>query len=280
MNVLLMCLLAAEPMFAPRMTTDVLAIVPIVVSGPAATSNAKSVHEAVLAATEGRIGIRVVSREEMFVADAGQFGERLTDCGNDASCLASRLRAFDARLGLLAVVNSVVDPPLISLRLLDTEARSLLAEDLAPLSPAEKNIATALRRRASKLFEETGYPMADRVAVKVGPSDATWELYGDQPLVRKDGVLLLKPGSYRIMASSPGHLPLDKNLNVTGGSEQSVTLQLEEETNLATSPWLWAGIGVAVAAATVAIIVVAQPGDPCLCISEPGIKCGDCPVAP
>ena len=179
-------------------------------------------------------------------------------------------------LGYWLFVNTVVDPPLVSLRLLDTEARTLLAEDISSLGPQEDDLHKALAARASGMFDRSGYPRADRVTVTVEPKEATWELYGDKPLLRKGGVLLLKKGSYRLLASSPGFLSVDRSLQIGGGAEQNVTMNLKKETNIMTSPWLWTGVGAAVVAATIAIVVVAQPGPACLCIAQPDASCDDC----
>src|SRR5688572_1060429 len=118
----LMLLLVAEaPVRSEKSKTDRLAVLPIVLGGEHGKATLSDIFNDIASAAEMRLGLRVISFEEMFVATEEGLQDRVRDCGSDTACVAARLRTFNARMGLVVVLDFSSSPPLISLQLLDTD---------------------------------------------------------------------------------------------------------------------------------------------------------------
>ena len=257
---------------------DRLAVLPIILAGPYGEASLSSVLDDITEAARFRAGLRLVSNEEMFVASSGGLGSRVRDCGSDSMCIADRLRAFDARLGLVVVVNLALDPPLLSLQLLDTDDRKKVGESLGELVAADGGISNALRSRARKLFEDGGYGQAGRIVVEVSPPGAKITIgEGAEPEEGATNVYLVPPGHYAIAATADGYSDGAGEAVVTSGQETKVALLLEKDSSIVKSPWFWTVIGVAVAGgAAAAILAATRTTTRCLCTQINGVGCEIC----
>src|SRR5262245_27566429 len=124
-----------------------LAVVPILLSGTHGEATSASLIDDVASVAAFRLGIRLAADDQQALAASGELAERVRDCGSDNSCIATRLRAIDARFGLVVLVNLGLDPPLIGLQLLDTDELKLVGESLGELTPAEGTVSNAIRIR-------------------------------------------------------------------------------------------------------------------------------------
>ncbi len=253
-----------------------LAILPVLIAGPHGEASLSSVLADVYAAAELRVGLRLLSQEEMFVAGSSELVAKVRDCGSDTACTANRLRSFDARLGLVVVVNLAIEPPLLGLQLLDTDERRLVAESLGAVEAADGGISAAIRRRAAELLERAGYPQAGRLKVVVQPVNARVAIDGYEPDRGSVGRFTLPPGRYEVRAEADGHLPGTAAAVVTGGQESSVALSLVEESSVLGAWWFWTAIGVAVAGGTAAALVATRSTTRCLCTTLNGVGCEVC----
>lgn len=271
----MMLLAGASPAFAGDKTAR-LAVLPIIIAGPHGEASLSSVLADVSDAADRRLGIRLISQEEIFVAGSGDLGKRVRDCGSDIACIANRLRAFDARFGLVVVVNLVLDPPLISLQLLDTDERRLVAQSTGELESGVR-VSAAIRRRANTLLNDAGYSKAGRVIVDVTPAAARVTLNGEiEPDEGKGNVFTIAAGRYDVQASADGFDPATGVAVVLADKVVHVPLMLEEQTSVFGSVWFWAVVGAAVAGGTTAAIVATRPTTRCLCTTINGIGCEVC----
>jgi hypothetical protein len=264
-------LLAASNAFAEEIPR--LAVLPIIVPGTKGGATLSSVIDDVGRATAFR-RMKLASNEEMFAAGSGDLSSRVRDCGSDIGCIAERLRAFDARFGLVVVVNAALDPPLISLQLLDIDDRKMIAQNAAELAPEEKTISEAVSERAKKIFEQAGWPQLGRIVVEVAPARAKITLGDQAPDEGAPNVFTVSPGRYLVRAELDGYASGSAEAVAIAGKDTRVGLTLEEEKSLLSSPWLWAAIGVAAAGGAAAAIIATRPTERCLCITVNGSACG------
>lgn len=270
-------LLLLAPGVAEAKRIDRLAVLPIIVAGPYGEASLSSVLDDVSDAARLRAGLRLLSNEEMFVASSSGLGNRVRDCGSDTSCIVARLRTFDARLGLVVVVNLALEPALISLQLLDTDDRRKIGEVLGELTPEEKTISNAIRTRARRLFEDAGYTQAARIAVEVSPPAA--KVSAGDGVEADEGtpnVFTVPAGRYTLTGRADGYKDASSEVVVTAGQEARVVLALDKESSLFGSPWFWAGVAVVVAGGTTAAIVATRPTTRCLCLMLDGKGCEVC----
>ncbi|MCC7385660.1 MAG: hypothetical protein IT384_27675 [Deltaproteobacteria bacterium] len=254
---------------------DRLAVLPIIAAGPNGDASLSSVINDVSQAAAFRLGLRLLSDEEMFVASA-EVGERVRNCGSDIACIADRLRAFDARYGLVVVVNMTVQPPLIGLQLIDTDERRLVGESLGQLAPEDSGISKAIQARARKIFDEAGYNQAGRVVVEVQPPQAKVTIGDFSPDEGAPNVFTVPPGHYEVRAQLDGYGGASEQAVAIGGQETKVGLILEEESSFFGSPWFWVGLGAVAAGGATAAVIAAQPTSRCVCVVFQGQGCGPC----
>ena len=270
----LVMLCATPALGAPRV--DKLAVLPIIIAGPQGAPSLSSVIADVSASAELRVGVRLLSMEEMFVTGAERLGARVRDCGSDVVCIANRLRAFDARLGLVVVANLALEPALLSLQLLDTDDKRIVAQAEGELDGGQ-TLSAAIRGRADEIFDAAGYARAGRLVVDVSPPNAKVELgEGLEPDAGRGNVFTVVPGRYEVHATAEDHHPGSGVAVLTSGETARLELVLERETSLLGAWWLWTAIGVAVAGGTTAIVLATRPATRCLCTSVNGVGCEIC----
>ncbi len=256
---------------------DRLAVLPIIFEGKHGEASLSSVIDAVASASAYRLGLKLISNEEMF-ANAGDVANKVQDCGSDTLCIADRLRRFDARYGLVVVVNLAISPPLISLQMLDTDERRLVAEGAGPLVAAEKSVIEAIRSRARKMLDEAGYIEAGRIVVEVTPSRARVSLVdGQLPDNGSPNVFSVAPGRHEVRAELEGYVSGQIEAVAIAAQETRVGLVLEEESSIVSSPWFWGAIGAGVAGGVVAALLATRTTSRCVCIVVNGVGCEQCP---
>jgi hypothetical protein len=261
-------------MAPPAMT---LALVPILLSGPHGASSISSVYADITAAVSQRTGLRLISDAEIF-AVLGELQKQIGDCGADTRCMAERLRRVDARLGLVVVVNPISDPPLVSLLLLDTDARKVIGADVGALREGEPSISAAIQTRAGALFEAQGFGRAARIVVDVSPPRAAISLGpGIEPERGTPNVFSVPPGHYTVTANADGFLGASTEIDGQPGVTRRIALSLEESTSLFESPWFWGGLGAALLGGAAAAVVLLRVPLHCWCIPDrAGNGCEHC----
>ncbi|MBI2376003.1 MAG: hypothetical protein HYV07_18565 [Deltaproteobacteria bacterium] len=273
---LLLSLAAAGPASAqtPR-RNDRLAVIPIVIGADQSDISISSVFNDVSATAANRLGLGVISFEELDSRRA--VSDRVRDCGSDEKCIAERLRAFDARLGLVVVVNGALSPALLSINLIDTEELRSLGNATGQIAPEEGTVSTAIRTRAAKMFDQLDYILAARIVVDVDPPRALIMLgEGGEPDKGTPNVFTVAPGSYKVKASLDGYTAAEGSVEAESGKEARLRLVLDEQVSLMGSPWFWGAVGVAVVGGTTAAILATRKTTYCLCVKLGDSGCEQC----
>lgn len=226
-----------------------LAVVPVVLGGSDGITPSE-LYNAASDSTRERMELRLLTREEIFVASREGLAKRIQDCGTAVPCLASRLRTLDASLGLLLILNADLDPPLVSLRLLDTDKRTQLGSETIELASNSAGELSKVRQAVASMLKSAGFAASGRVLVQVTPPDAVimWA-DGRQPDTGTPNVFTVPPGTYTISGAAEDHDTAESQVTVKAGEETTVSLQLEEKKSIASSPLLWIGVGAAALAA-------------------------------
>lgn len=250
--------------------TDSLAVLPIVVEGPSGRASTSQIYDAVARASRPRLGLRLISAEEMFVAQRGGLTARVQDCGPDVGCIAGKLRMFDARLGLVVVLNFAATPAIFSLQLVDTNTGRAVEERLGEVRAGEDPSAR-VTAEAERLLDAAGVVKSGRVVVEVEPSRAQVRVVdGPTPDTGTPNVFTLAPGRYTVAAELEDHDPTRAEVDVRPGETTTARLSLDAHATWWKSPWLWAAVGVVVAGGATAAVLATRPGDPTLCVSLDG----------
>jgi hypothetical protein len=256
-----------------------LALLPIVTEGPHGETTLSSIFADVAEVTSKRLGLRLITYEEMFAVSQEGLGASVLECGPDSSCIASKLRTFNARMGLVVILTFDLDPPVITVQLLDTDEQKLIAETSGEMPPGDpKRLSESIRRRTEEVLEEAGYALASRIVVKVDPPGARVRLAGPSKDIEPDkgttNVFTLAAGTYRVQAELEGWSPSETQALVGAGETSYVDLELEEESSVAASPWLWVGVGAGVAAIVTGILIGTRRIERCACVTIDGMGCG------
>lgn len=241
-----------------------LAVLPIVLEGPHGSATISSIFNDVAAATDMRANLRVVSYEEMFAASEEGLGDRVRDCGSNTNCVSSRLRAFNARLGLVVVLDFSSKPPILSLQLLDTDDSKMIASAVGEVGGG--SLSETIRARTREVLEQGGYSRAGRVLIEVSPPNARVSIPGIEPDPGMPNRFTVAPGTYRVSAALDGYAPTNGEVTVTSGGEAQLKLELTAETSLIESPWLWVAVGVVIAGSVTAVAVATYNPDRYLCL--------------
>jgi hypothetical protein len=205
-----------------------------------------AIYEAVTRATQSRLGLRVISAEEMFVASQEGLVARVRDCGSDPACIAAKLRMFDARMGLVVVLNFQLAPPVYSLQLLDTDAGRKVADRVGEVGPGD-DVLEVIAHHADALLDAEGFVKSGRILVEVDPPRAQLRLTpGLDPDPGTPNVFTVAPGRYAVDASLEGFAPAQTEVEVRSGETTTARLRLDEQVSLWRTPWPWVAIGAAV----------------------------------
>jgi hypothetical protein len=251
-----------------------LALLPIVNEGAHGKASLSSIFSDVSKAIGKRLGLTLISSEEMFAVSQEGVGESVLECGPDVRCIASRLRSFNARMGLVLVLDFGLSPPVIRVQLVDTDDQKLLADSVGEL-PAD--VSRGVEAKVDEVLEKAGYVLAGRIVVKVDPPNAIIRLKAPaliEPDKGTPNVFTVAPGSYEVLAEAEGYEPGSVPAEVTGGSSADVSVSLSEATSIIESPWLWIGVGVGAAAAiTTGVLLGTRRVERCLCLTIGDMPC-------
>ncbi len=263
---------SVTPVALGRTRPSRIAILPSIVRGGADAIDPLDVVEAIAPTLALRVQLDPVTSSELLAGTAEPVLSTAERCGSDLECISERARPSGIDLALRVVVNYAIDPPVLSLHLVDTASATIVREAFGGAS--RSTIGAEIARLSRELFDEAGYPEGARVRIDVSPPDAQISLDGEPD--RTAGVFVVLPGSHRVEAQREGYLPAAQVFEAKRGEEMRIAVgMLEVKTSLAASPWLWTGIaaGVAVAAAVVAIVVIDpfRPGS--ICFGSAGAPC-------
>ena len=271
--------LLASPVAGAEPEASRIAVLPVIVAGSHGDATEVSVREDVRDVLRFRGGISQLPDDELYGAGRGGLGTSLRDCDADTACLVARLENASVRLGLIVVVNQALDPPFLSVQLVDTNQRRAAGTWRGSVAPEAGAIGAELRRVTAQLLEQAGHPPLARLIVEVSPPSAQVRVSGGAlPELGSLPRFLLPTGSYDVLATLPDPEDASTRVEVVAGKEAHVALILEPSRSVLGSPWLWTAIGVAVAGgALAAILASTQPSERCLCIYGPGTGCQPCP---
>lgn len=256
-----------------------LAVLPVLLGEPAPTG-VRAVFDAVEAAARLRAGLRVMSVDDYYFHEGRALARRALACGSDTRCMAGQLAPFDARLGLVVLVNGELSPPLVSVFLLDGEDGDVAAQWAGQVDGGEAAVTERLTSETARMLEDRGFLRSGRLKVRVAPDRATLMVGEDTaPDLGTSDTFTLLPGRYELRAVADGFEPGKLGVEVKAGEQTQVDLQLEPESSVLASPWLWIGVGaVAVgAAATATALALGGSSDPCICVVTKDMSdCGGC----
>lgn len=253
-----------------------LAVLPIVTEGPYGSATLSSIFADIGAATSKRLGLTLLSHEEMFAVSQEGLGASVLDCGPDTACIASKLGSFNARLGLVVILTFDLDPPVITLELLDTDHQKVLAESSGELPSGDPQmISLGIRTRTEELFEQAGYRVASRIVVQIVPPSARVRLSDSiEPDKGTTNVFTVAAGKYRVFAELEGWSSNETEADVGIGETRYVDLHLEEKSSIAANPWLWIGVGAGVAGIVTGLVIGTRRIERCACVTIGGMGCG------
>ncbi len=235
------------------------------------------VIDAVARAARFRKALRVLNPEQMYAAQDAGLAQKVRDCGPVDACIASRMRYFDARMGLVVIVDSSLNPPLLNLRLLDTDSGKLLADKIVE-AQAGRELPAQVSNYAGELFDVSGHPKIGRLLVTPSPGKTKISFVGVGPQPKPGQLRFeLSPGQYQIKAQAEDYLPQTHQVNVLLGQEQHLELTLEQEQVWWKSPWFWGISGATlVAGAVTSAVLLSQDQSPCVCLTHNGKGCEIC----
>lgn len=253
-----------------------LAVVPTIVDAPTGSTdiNAGSVRADVTQAVQYRLGVRLATNDE--VGSVEDLAARVRDCGSDHSCIVERFRQVDARYGLVVVVNQAIAPPILSMMLIDADARKVVGEAVGVVSKEEASVSAAIRSRTAKLLSGAGHVEAARVVVEISPHGTLVLGDGVPPDEGTNNVFTVLPGNYPIRAVAEGYESAQTEAVAIAGRETRVGLTLAESSPIYGAWWFWGAVGLAVAGGTTAAIMATRSTVRCFCIEVGGKGCEQC----
>lgn len=259
-----------------------LAILPAIVPGPYGQSTLESIHGGLAAAAEFRLGLSVASFNEIQVHGAEPVAAAVRGCGSDPACAARALRLSGYDLGLQVIANFALDPPLVTVALLEVASGTNRGEVVVELSAGEP-LVERVAKEANVILDRAGHPRGGRLRIETSPADSTIIVGGRRPDAGERGIYTVPAGAQRVEVMHAGFVTEVRDVEVPPGQWIELQFRLNpvqvEERSLLASPWFWGVVGVvALSAATATVLVVThEPTPSCLCVSTPTSSCGACP---
>ncbi|MCB9645945.1 MAG: PEGA domain-containing protein [Deltaproteobacteria bacterium] len=269
---LLVAVVGAQP--APER----MAVLPVLVAAEGLV-DVDQVFAAVEAAAAWRLGLRPMTVGDYYFHGGQELARRSLACGPDAACITRELRPMDAGLGLVVLVNGELDPPLVSVLLLDARRGAVAAEWAGQISGGPDAVRDAVQLRTSAALDKQGFLQMGRVRVRTSPAQAARVMDGaTEPDLGTLDTFTLPPGPHRLHVSAPDHRPKQVEVEVRAAEVTDLEVRLEPEGGLLSSPWLWVGVGVVAvgAAAAVTAVAVGQQSPVCACVvtrDQPNCVC-------
>lgn len=247
-------------------------VVPIVV-GSSTTLRAGDLERAAQAVLRDRVGLRVMSGEEAFVAGARVSAAEA--CGVDPACWSARLAPSGADLAIIVLANVMGDAPLAAVRVLELRSGRQLGKAAEPVDASDAEAVIA--QRLAGLLDEAGYPRVARVSVDRSPADAVVRAVGEAGSVILDGgAAAVAPGEWLIRVERAGYLPQELRVEARSGVDTRVHVELTEERTWLESPWLWVGVLSVAVISGAAAIAASTSGGRCVCVAGPDQTCPPC----
>lgn len=277
LGALLCC--ASQPLWAQteiKKPADTrLAVLPVLVSG-AQKLKASAVFNAVNDAAAQRPALRVMSIDDYFFHGGAELAAQALSCGEDTYCLAGKLSPFRAQMGLIVVVNTEIDPPFMSLTLVDTKTKKRAAEAFAEFSPDK--LSEQILKETSKMLDQQGFVRTGKLQVNVEPSRAQVELKPkSQPDIGTHNLFSLYPGKYEVKAQLDGYDSAEQRVDIISGQTTEIQMSLVEQSSIFKSPWFWGVVAAVAAGGVTAAVVATQSESDCFCLlSADGEHCMVC----
>jgi hypothetical protein len=244
------------------------AVIPVFV-GPESELGLSVVGERVAKAAAWRPTLLLLGTEELFVRDVGDTGARLKNCGADEACLAGELARISVHLGILIIVNTEVSPPVLAIRALDVDNRKIVEGAVGALEPDEATLADAVTQRSRKIFDRLGHLEAARLVVTTIP-ETNDVIIDPAPIFRPStNSYWLKPGRYRLSVRAGIEPAQQREIEVVGGRELVLEIDLRPQESLSESPWLWIGVGAAVLIAASVVTIAQVTRGEVYCVGRP-----------
>jgi PEGA domain-containing protein len=218
-------------------------------------SDSASISNAALDALRYAPEVEVARPDERV--DLGD-GRSIAECANDVPCIADRIRARRADLGIIIVANFAIAPPIVTARIIDAMRARVIKNALVETDAA--SLAPAVRGMTMDLVEASGHACGGRIAIETEPRDALVTLTsspsGRSPRRAQD-VFTAPPGRYRVVVSRPEYLTKSAWIESKRGTNTVLAISLERElTTPLSSPWLWVGVGGAALGASLVLALV------------------------
>jgi hypothetical protein len=274
-----------------------LAILPSIVQGSSGGAEVPRLFEELARSADVRVGIELVSYNELFIDGAEPIAANILACGSVMPCIGRALRTARIELCMRAIVNFAVSPPLVSLTLIDSAGEKIVAESI--VEAGASRLETELAGAAGAMLEGAGHPRGARLSIEPQPPDAKITVHAcsdDQCTEGQEyfadpkhpSSYLVPAGRYQIAGTREGHEPAAVRADAELGRSARVSLilqplDLDEDRSLLESPWFWLIAGGAVIAAGTVVLFATDPfakNDPsatCLCIVTPTTPCPPCP---
>lgn len=257
-----------------------LAVLPVLL-GPKGTSEVRPVFDAVQSAATLRVGLRVMSIDDYYFHGGVDLARRALACGSNPACMAKELAPFGARYGMVVVINEELSPPLVSLMMLDGREGSITAQWAGQVEGGAQAVYERVSGKSAEFMTNRGFVQSGRLKVRFQPEQAFLHIDEDQaPDLGTSDTFTLSPGPHTLRAVAEGHRPGQLSVNIQPGQVATAELNLEPESSVLKSPWLWVGVGAAIvsAAAVSAVVLASGSGAPCLCVvTKDQPDCGMCP---
>ncbi|MEQ8278221.1 MAG: PEGA domain-containing protein [Deltaproteobacteria bacterium] len=260
-------------------TPQAIAILPTVVGDSDAAPTSRALFDATRDATAWRRGLVAVPYNTLFLEGAAPVARTLRECGARPDCIRRVMREHDIDLLLNVIASYAVDPPIVTLTLIDDGEST----QNVVFQPAASSVTALLPNKAAQLLDTAGFDRVGGASIAVVPAGARIALEGAD-LERSDAgqsTFRATPGTYALSVTLDGHEPIRREVSIAEGETTRVELLLQPiavEPAIVERHWFWVAVGaVVVGAATTAVVVATRPdAATCLCIGGPETVCPPC----
>lgn len=250
--------LTATATSAAPIDTLVLARIagPEVQEGPTAPDLLASAEESARLFSD----LSVRSRASVAVSDAS-----LRPCGPDVTCLSDALEGTGVGRVVFAIVNQAETPPLVTVEVLDTAHRRVLASKFAAGADPEAVLSTVVEES----LVVAGHARGANVAFDVTPRHAG--IFLDQRPVT-EVAHGLTPGRHALLVRADGYETHQETLDLDAGTRRRMEIALEAAPPITSKWWFWTAVVAVAAGATVAGLAAGGVFDSDeVCFGGPGV---------
>lgn len=251
-----------------------LALFPTMVCGSQACEEQTrlTLLQGALTAAVERRPLRALSEEELFVSAGGDLSRRIKSCGPELTCICSAASSLPVELLFVLIASFDRRPAVIGLRLIDRHACRIVSQAVAEPG-AKDDLARVVEQLANDVLERAGHRRYSRVRFELQPADA---LVMPSPSMSPEPgdprAFKSNPGPQKVTVSAPGYVSKEVELELAPDQETRVNVQLEPESSIVESPWLWVAIGAVVAAAATGAVLYGTRSE-LVCVPPAGANC-------